>query len=270
MSRRALTMTGRLSPPDPSVLRRFRRPWSVRPPHWPTCAPQPPDSRDEYYGLAGAAAEWDGPERPPNRLVTVGSVDPFSTCWGAGGIRLGGRRWTAPYVQLDRLDDKVRRWAERQAVPKLVVATQSKLIEPVLDPEGALVPSTPLLSVHADVDDLSHIAAVLVAPPVVAAAWQRWFGSALAVDALKLGCRAARGAAAAGGPSDLGQGCRSDRLDARRVSGRAARLGRLGPRSRRRRPHEQGVRGGLRCARLVDGAGSVGECPGVGERSSVS
>ncbi len=142
--------------------------------------------RDEYYGLVAAAAEWEGPRSPPNRLVTVGSVDPLSIRWGSGVTRLGGRRWTAPYVRLDQLDDKVRRWVDRQAVPKLVVATQSKLIEPVLDPEGNLVPSTPLLSVHAERDDLAHVAAVLLAPPVVAAAWQRWFGSALAVDALKM------------------------------------------------------------------------------------
>lgn len=142
--------------------------------------------RDEYYGLVEAAAEWEGPGSPPNRLVTVGSVDPLATRWGTGTTRLGGRRWTAPYVRVDRLNHKVGRWVERQAVPKLVVATQSKLIEPVLDPTGELVPSTPLLSVHAEADDLAHIAAILLAPPVVAAAWQRWFGSALAVDALKM------------------------------------------------------------------------------------
>lgn len=142
--------------------------------------------RDEYYGLVEAAAEWDGPGPPPNRLVTVGSVDPLATRWGTGTTRLGGRRWTAPYVRAERLNGKVGRWVERQAVPKLVVATQSKLIEPVLDPTGDLVPSTPLLSVHAEADDLAHIAAVLLAPPVVAAAWQRFFGAALAVDALKM------------------------------------------------------------------------------------
>ncbi len=142
--------------------------------------------RDEYYGLAAAAAEWDGSGPTPNRLVTVGSIDPLATRWGVDPIRLAGRRWKAPYVRVAELDGKVSAWVERQAVPKLVVATQSKLIEPVLDPEGDLVPSTPLLSVHATVDDLAHVAAVLLAPPVVASAWQRWFGSALAVDALKM------------------------------------------------------------------------------------
>ncbi len=142
--------------------------------------------RDEYYGLVAAAREWTGPDRPPNRLVTVGSVDPLATRWGHGGIRFGGRLWNAPYVGHDGLEGKVARWVERQAVSKLVVATQSKLIEPVLDPGGELVPSTPLLSVHGGRDDLPYIAAVLLAPPVVASAWQRWFGSALGVDALKL------------------------------------------------------------------------------------
>ena len=142
--------------------------------------------RDEYYGLVAAAAEWEDAGPPPNRLATVGSVDPFSTRWGNGSTRLGGRSWAAPYVRLDELDAKVRRWVDRQQVPKLVVATQSKLLEPVIDPVGDLIPSTPLLSVHAQPDDLPYVAAVLLAPPVVATAWQRWFGSALAVDALKL------------------------------------------------------------------------------------
>jgi hypothetical protein len=142
--------------------------------------------RDEYYGLVEACGEAETGVEPPNRLVTVGSVEPLSTTWGRAPIRFGNRKWRRPFIDEALLDDKIRRWYRRQAVPKVVVATQSKLLEPVIDDTGTLVPSTPLLSVHATPDDLAYVAAVLLAPPVVALAWERWFGSAMAVDALKL------------------------------------------------------------------------------------
>ena len=142
--------------------------------------------RDEYYGLVSACREWESDAEPPNRLITVGSVDPLVTSWGEDPIRFGGRRWAAPVIATDELNDKVRRWTKRQMKPKVVVATQSKLLEPVIDIAGRMIPSTPLLAVHTDLDDLGAVAAVCLAPPVVAAAWERWFGSALAVDALKL------------------------------------------------------------------------------------
>ncbi len=145
--------------------------------------------RDEFYGLVAACGEWDHVGQPPNRLLTVGCVDPLTTTWGSRPIKFGGKKWTAPVIDPSALEGKVLRWWERQAKPKLVVATQSKVLEPVVDTSGDLVPSTPLLAVHADPEDLPWIAAVLLAPPVVAAAWERWFGAALAVDALKLAAR---------------------------------------------------------------------------------
>ena len=145
--------------------------------------------RDEFYGLVAACREWDQVGQPPNRLLTVGCVDPLTTTWGSRPVRFGGNKWTAPVIDPSALEGKVLRWWERQAKPKLVVATQSKILEPVVDTTGDLVPSTPLLAVHADPEDLPWIAAVLLAPPVVAVAWERWFGAALAVDALKLAAR---------------------------------------------------------------------------------
>ena len=147
--------------------------------------------RDEYYGLVDACSEWSGqPEDAPNRLVTVGSIEPLAHRWGTKECRFGGKRWLRPTIDLAQLDAKVRSWTERRLTPKVVLATQSKLLEPVLDWDGILVPATPLVSVHAaSDDDLALVAAVLLAPPVVAWAWQRWFGAALAVDALKLAAK---------------------------------------------------------------------------------
>lgn len=150
--------------------------------------------RDEYYGLVAACREGednrgvDGGEAP-NRLVTVGSIEPLATVWGVETIKFGRKPWVRPTVALADLDDKVRGWTERQLVPKVVLATQSRVLEPVVDRAGRLIPATPLLSIHAEPDSLDLVAAVLLAPPVVAWAWQQWFGSAMAVDALKLAAR---------------------------------------------------------------------------------
>ncbi len=146
--------------------------------------------RDEYYGLVEACAEWSGaPGAEPNRLLTVGAVEPLATRWGVDPLRFGGRKWLRPWIDVSKLDAKVGAWTERRLQPKVVVATQSKLLEPVIDREGTIVPATPLLAVHAEPEDLAHIAAVLLAPPVVAWAWQQWFGTAMAVDALKLAAK---------------------------------------------------------------------------------
>lgn len=146
--------------------------------------------RDEYYGLVEACAEWTGePGAEPNRLLTVGGVEPLAARWGTDRCRFGGQRWLRPWIDVDRLEPKVRTWTERRLEPKVVVATQSKLLEPVIDRTGSIVPATPLLAVHCSQDELGLVAAVFLAPPVVAWAWRRWFGSAMAVDALKLAAR---------------------------------------------------------------------------------
>jgi hypothetical protein len=145
--------------------------------------------RDEYYGLVEACREWGGSGRAPNRLVTVGSVDPLTIGWGRAPTRFGGRHWTRPVVEPEALTGRVGRWVDQRLVPKVVLATQSRVLEPVVDRTGELVPATPLISVTAPPDELDRVAAVFLAPPVVAWAWQRWFGTALSVDALKLAAR---------------------------------------------------------------------------------
>lgn len=143
--------------------------------------------RDEYYGLVAACREWGGDDgQEPNRLVTVGAVDPLDLAWGRRPCRLGGRQWNRPVIDLDRLDDRVGGWVAKRSVPKVVLATQSRVLEPVVDRSGWLIPATPLIAVEAPATDLDRVAAVLLAPPVVAWAWQRWFGASLSVDALKL------------------------------------------------------------------------------------
>jgi hypothetical protein len=150
--------------------------------------------RDEHYGLVSVCreagvGELSGDGRETARLVTVGSVDPLRLAWGRTRLRFGGQDWDRPIVTRTGLTPRVTRWFDAQLRPKVLLATQTKLFEPVVDRAGDLMPATPLIAIHAAPADLDHVAAVLLAPPVVLWAWRRWFGTALTVDAIKLAAR---------------------------------------------------------------------------------
>ncbi len=149
--------------------------------------------RDEHYALVAACREAPVGEeadgRGAARLVTVGSVDPLWTAWGTAPLRFGGRDWERPVVDRSALPPRIDAWLSRQLRPKVLLATQTRLLEPYVDREGIMAPATPLIAVHADADQLLRVAAVLLAPPVVAWAWRRWFGTAMAIDAVKLAAR---------------------------------------------------------------------------------
>ncbi len=145
--------------------------------------------RDEYYGLVGACREAGPSNGDGGRVVTVGSVDPLTVAWGREEFRFGGKMWTNPVVDRADLPPKVQRWFDRLARPKILLATQAKILEPVIDRSGDLVPATPLIAVLCEPSDLDRVAAVLLAPPISLWAWRRWFGTALSVDSLKLAAR---------------------------------------------------------------------------------
>ena len=153
--------------------------------------------RDEYYGLVGAVFEHD-PERTGEvstttgrvaRLVTCGLIEVLANQWGARPATFARTKYLAPMVDVGRLEGRVAAWVGAQLVPKLLVATQTKVIEVVVDETGELVPSTPVIAVHAPVDDLWRLAAALSAPCLSAHALGRVAGAALSADAIKLAAR---------------------------------------------------------------------------------
>jgi hypothetical protein len=148
--------------------------------------------RDQFYGLAGFVVDDDGDKVGP-KLITSGIIDPGRIAWGERPVRFAGRRWMAPRVDLSALvaggRPAVARWVEDRLVPKVVVATQSSIVEAAVDRDGRWVPSTPVISVAASVDRLDHVAAVLLAPPVTAWARRRFAGAALATGSVKLAAR---------------------------------------------------------------------------------
>jgi hypothetical protein len=170
--------------------------------------------RDEYYGMVPAVG--DHPHGPP--LITSGLIDPGRTLWGRRGVTFAKARLDAPRIDIDRLDDKMQRWAARRLVPKVLVANQTRIIEAACDPEGAWLPAVPVIGVYpgrrlgsasnqptlfdaardatpdGDADAFGdtvsaawEIAAVLTSPVASAWAWHRNAGTGLSTDAIRLG-----------------------------------------------------------------------------------
>lgn len=156
------------------------------------------DFRDQYYGLVPFVRDG-GPGTP---LVTSGLIDPARNRWGEVETRFAKTRYAAPTVDLDALhaDGRLSSWASARLVPKLLVATQGRVIEAVVDVDGAWLPSVPVLTLTVPPDRVWHALAVLLAPPVVALAAARYLGTALAPTAIKL---SARQVAALPLPADL-------------------------------------------------------------------
>ena len=155
------------------------------------------DFRDQYYGLLGAVVDEDapdpdaGPSRPPTGppLVTSGAIDPARLLWGSRTVRFGGASFRRPRVDLSRLDPTLAAWAGRRLVPKVLVATQTRVLEAVADPVGALLPSVPVVTVAAPSDRVHHLGALVIAPPVVALATLRHAGTGLGGGSLRLAAR---------------------------------------------------------------------------------
>lgn len=147
--------------------------------------------RDQYYGLVGAVREI-GPSDPAGSvapLVTSGAVDWAACAWGRRPVRYAKQRWHAPVVDLARLaagaPPAARRWVERTRGPKLVVATQTRVVEATVDVEGTWVPSVPALAVvpH-DPGDLWRLAAAVLSP--AASAWLARRGAGTGLDRASL------------------------------------------------------------------------------------
>lgn len=162
--------------------------------------------RDEFYALSAAAvgagpegsraADGDRPSASP-RLVTVGMIDPWSLRWDVGTHRLGGVALVRPTLDrqaLARDAPKVDRWVAVRLVPKVLVATQTKVVEALVDPVGDLVPVTPVISVEPRSDRVGpwELAAALGSPPVSLWALRTHLGSGRSATALRWSARSVR------------------------------------------------------------------------------
>ncbi len=156
------------------------------------------DFRDQYYGLVPFVEEAEG-RRPDGKqwaaLVTTGLIDPLTSLWGERATKFNKCNFDAPVVDLQRLrhESNLGDWADKRLVPKLLLATQTKVIEVVVDDRGVLLPSVPVISVMVHGTSIWHAAAALMSPPVTAWAAARYMGAALSTDALKLSAKQVEG-----------------------------------------------------------------------------
>ncbi len=147
------------------------------------------DFRDQYYGLVGHVFDDVANESDQPKLVTSGLIDPAHLLWGNRATRFNREAFQAPRVKLSGLSPELRQWAAKRLVPKVLVATQTRVLEPIVDMNGSMLPSVPVLTIEAPVGSLWGIAALLISPPISAIAASRHFGAALSSDALKLSAR---------------------------------------------------------------------------------
>ena len=147
--------------------------------------------RDQFYGLAPHVIERrDADDSAFPRLVTCGVIDPGRSAWGERPLRFAGQKWLHPRVDLGCMPESaLRRWVLDRLRPKVVLATQTKVLEAAVDERGTWVPSTPVIAVHTDPQRVHRVAAVLLAPPVTAWAASTYGGVALTSDAIKLSAR---------------------------------------------------------------------------------
>jgi hypothetical protein len=152
------------------------------------------DFRQHYYGLRGRVREAAGAglHSDEHALVTVGAIDAATCAWGRVPVRLHGRAYDAPVVRAADLagDAILGPWLEARRGRKILVATQTRAIEAVVDTAGRFLPSTPVITVMPRrATALWRVGAALLAPSTAALAWQRHGGAALSPGALRVSAR---------------------------------------------------------------------------------
>ena len=145
--------------------------------------------RDQFYGLKDYVSEKHLCQGNWAPLITVGMIDPFRNRWGQGTFRYANKNWIEPVVDLDALRKgnlELFHWVKDRLRPKILVATQTRILEVLPDPEGRLIPSTPVISVECDYENVWPISAALSSPAASARAFARAAGAAMSSDTLKL------------------------------------------------------------------------------------
>ena len=148
--------------------------------------------RDQFYGLAPHVCELETGMESVAPLITVGMIDPLRSRWGSGEFRYAGKSWLKPVVNLTSLlaDDKeLYEWVQDRLKPKVLLATQTKVLEVLPDPEGQLIPSTPTISIECAPEDIWKITSALSSAAISAYAFSRVAGSALSSDTIKLSAK---------------------------------------------------------------------------------
>lgn len=149
--------------------------------------------RDQYYGLIPAVIDsTPTTDTDHPAFITSGVIDSGVCRWGHQPVRFAKQLFAAPRVDLRALDPIMQNWARGRLVPKVLVASQTKVIEAVADTSGAWIPGVPITSLvlhtHVCGDDtaLLELAAVLTNPVTSLLAWWDGAGSGLSARAIRI------------------------------------------------------------------------------------
>ncbi|MEO7556998.1 MAG: N-6 DNA methylase [Acidimicrobiales bacterium] len=149
--------------------------------------------RQQFYGLAPYVVDdADGDDATHAPLVTTAHLHVGRIGWGDRPVRFARRRLAHPRVDLAALERggpvSLARWVASRRTPKVLLATQTRVLEAGVDVAGVAIPSTPVIAIEG-ADDPWLVAAVLTAPPVSAWALACHGGTALSPGAIKLAAR---------------------------------------------------------------------------------
>jgi hypothetical protein len=143
-----------------------------------------------WGGAVTALRPGRGRQQVTHPLVTTGLVGIGHCAWGEQPVRFAKRWWDRPVVDVEAVRAGSRRldgWLGAVLAPKLVVASQTKVLEAAADPHGRWVPSTPSISVvPGDPDDLGRLLAAVCSPPASAWVARQAAGTALSVDTIRV------------------------------------------------------------------------------------
>jgi len=140
--------------------------------------------RQHYYGLVGAVRD-DREGR--YQLITSGLIDPLTNRWGARQCRFAKQTFEAPTVDLNAVAPDVSDWVAARLVPKVLVASQTRVLEAFADETGVCVPVTPVVSVEPhDVSSLWRFAALLTSPVATALLVGSAAGTALSPGSVRV------------------------------------------------------------------------------------
>jgi len=144
--------------------------------------------RHEFYEVASAVIEGGSDleiDTTLPRLVTVGLIDPATLLWGTRAAKVAGATYMRPLVDVAKLS---KPFLLRRR-PKILVATQTRVIEAVADHDGSLWPSVPVISVlplESDSEIIDLLVAALCARPASVWAARLAAGTARSPGAIRL------------------------------------------------------------------------------------
>ncbi len=150
--------------------------------------------RDQFYGFVPHVSDEEagGSRDDLAPLITVGMIDVLGSSWGLRDFTFAKRRFRRPVIDLatlERDDPTLYAWVVQRRRPKLLAATQTRVVEVWVDADGGAIPATPVVSVEpheTDVDTLWRLAAALSAPSLSAYFLAAKFGTAMSLNSMKL------------------------------------------------------------------------------------